>query len=221
MMKKLAVLAVALAFVTPLTAQDWSVGVATGPFVFGDFYERTVLITAGGSPSGELKMVLSAATRAGLAVDLERRINDRFAVRLEGTFTNSPLTLDPNTGGEDNELNAGDLDVATFMLPLVYRINRSGAFRFHVLVGPATALYRGNAPDGQTEPVFDGTRQEWGIAYGGGVGWWMNDRFAIEGNITDTTTSSPFDEDDFPTIVRVEIPRTHNVHTTIGVRWVF
>jgi hypothetical protein len=220
MMKKFALLALALASALPLTAQNWSVGAATGPFVFGDFFERTVLVSGGG-PSGEMTLVLSAATRAGLAVDVERRINDRFAVRLEGTFTNSPLTLDPNRGGEENELNAGDLDVATLMLPLVFRINRSGAFRFHLMAGPAMAVYRGNAPNAQSDPVFEGTQQEWGIAYGGGVGWWISDRFAIEGNLTDITTSSPFDDEDFPNATRVDIKRPHNVHTTIGVRWVF
>lgn len=220
MMKNLAVLAFVLAFAAPLTAQNWSVGVGTGPFVFGDFVERDVLITGGG-PSGNQTVVLSAATRAGLAVDLERRINDRWAVRLEGTFTNAPLTLEFNRDSNGNELDAGDLDVATFMLPVVFRINRNGAFRFHVMAGPAAAIYRGNAPDPESEPVFDGTRQEWGLAFGGGVGWWMSDRFAIEGNITDITTSSPFDEDDFPNTVNVELPRTHNVHTTIGVRWSF
>jgi hypothetical protein len=78
------------------------------------------------------------------------------------------------------------------------------------------AVYRGDEDD-----VLEGTQQEWGVAYGGGVGWWMSDRFAIEGNLTDITTTSPFDREGFPNSQNVDIPRTHNVHTTIGVRWVF
>lgn len=221
MMKNFAVLLLALAFALPLTAQNWSVGVGTGPFVFGDFLEREVRISGpGGGPSGAQKNVLSAGTRAGAAVDLERRINDRWAVRLEGTFTNAPLRLDISGGGDGSELDAGDLDVTTFMLPLVFRINRNGAIRFHVMAGPAMAAYRSNAPAG-SQPVFDDTQQEWGVAFGGGVGWWVSDRFAIEGNLTDIITTSPFDEDDFSGTADVEIPRPHNVHTTIGVRWVF
>lgn len=215
MMKNFAAFLLVLVSTLPLHAQNWSVGVGTGPFVFGDFLEREVLISGGGGP-GNATLTLSAGTRAGASFDLERRISDRWAVRLEGTFTNAPLTLNPSGGGEGSELDAGDLDVATFMLPIVYRINRSGAFRFHVMAGPAMAVYRGDADD-----VLEGTQQEWGVAYGGGVGWWMSDRFAIEGNLTDITTTSPFDREDFPNFQNVDIPRTHNVHTTIGVRWVF
>lgn len=222
MMNKLAALLLVLVSTLPLTAQNWSVGAATGPFVFGDFLERTVRIGTGEGPSGTTTLVLSAATRAGAAIDIERRINDRWAVRLEGTFTNAPLKLEQSGGaGDGAELDAGDLDVATFMLPLVYRINRNGAFRFHVLAGPAMAVYRGNAPGPSSSPVFEGTQQEWGVAYGGGVGWWLSDRFAIEGNLTDTTTTSPFEGQSFPNTTNLDIPRTHNVHTTIGVRWMF
>jgi hypothetical protein len=106
------------------------------------------------------------------------------------------------------------------MLPLVFRINRNGAFRFHVMGGPAMAVYRSEGP-AASDPVFEDTQNEWGVAFGGGVGWWLSDRFAIEGNLTDIITTSPFDEDDFPSSVNVEIPRPHNVHTTIGVRWAF
>ncbi len=220
MMKNLAVLLLALASALPLTAQNWSIGAGTGPFVFGDFLEREVRISGGGT-SGGATNTLSAGTRAGAAFDIERRINDRWAVRLEGTFTNAPLRLDISGGGDGSELDAGDLDVATFMLPLVFRINRNGAFRFHAMAGPAMAVYRGNPPNAASQPVFEGTQQEWGIAFGGGVGWWLSDRFAIEGNLTDITTTSPFEQDDFPAGERVDIPRTHNVHTTIGVRWMF
>lgn len=216
MMKNFAVLLLALASSLPLTAQNWSVGVGTGPFVFGDFLEREVRISGGGGSTN----VLSAGTRAGAAVDLERRINDRWAVRLEGTFTNAPLRLEITGGGDGSEIDAGDLDVATFMLPVVFRINRNGAFRFHVLAGPAMAVYRSNPPAG-SQPVFEDTQQEWGVAFGGGVGWWLSDRFAVEGNLTDIVTTSPFQREDFPSNVTVKITGPHNVHTTIGVRWVF
>jgi opacity protein-like surface antigen len=218
-----AVFALALALTFPLAAQDWSVGAATGPFVFGDFVERTVRVGTGEGPAGSQTLVLTAGTRAGLAVDVERNITDRWAVRLEGTFTNAPLRLEQaGSSGDGSELNAGDLDVSTFMLPVVFRINRSGAFRFHVMAGPALALYRGNAPDtAGAKPLFEGTQSQWGIAYGGGAGWWMSERFAIEGNLTDIITSSPFDKEDFATATRVKIPRPHNVHTTVGVRWKF
>jgi len=222
MMKKLAFLALALALTLPLSAQDWSVGVGTGPFVFGDFVERTVRVGTGEGPSGEQTIILTAGTRAGLALDLERRLSDRWAIRAEGTFTNAPLRSEQEGESGGSELDAGDLDVATFMVPIVFRINGNGAFRFHIMAGPAYAIYRGNAPDGaNARPAFEDTQSRWGVAAGAGVGWWIRDRFAIEGNITDITTSSPFSEDDFPPIARVDIQRPHNVHTTVGVRWTF
>jgi hypothetical protein len=218
MMKNLAVFALLLALTVPLAAQDWSVGVASGPFVFGDFLERRVRIGTGQGPFSNATIVLSAATRAGLAIDIERRLNDRWAVRLEGTFTNAPLRLEQSGGGSD--LDSGDLDVATFMLPVVFRINRNGAIRFHVMAGPALAFYRGNSPNPGDNAVFEETQSEWGAAFGGGVGWWMSDRFAIEGNITDIITTSPFNREDFSTSP-VTIPNPHNVHTTVGLRWRF
>jgi len=221
MMKNLAVFALALAFAVPAVAQDWSVGVGSGPFVFGDFLERRVRIGTGDGPSSVSTVVLSAATRAGLALDVERRLSDRWAVRLEGTFTNAPLRLEQSGGS--NELNSGDLDVTTFMLPVVFRINRNGAIRFHVMAGPALAFYRGHAPEGQGgEPLFHEAQSEWGAAFGGGVGWWISERVAIEGNLTDIIiTTSPFDREDFSSATNVDIPKPHNVHTTVGVRWRF
>jgi opacity protein-like surface antigen len=223
MMKNLAVFALALAFTVPAAAQDWSVGVGTGPFVFGDFLERKVRVVTGEGPPATIVFVLSAATRAGVAVDVERRLTDRWAIRLEGTFTNAPLRLaQKDVAGDGNDLNGADLDVTTFMVPVVYRINRSGAFRFHVMAGPALALYRGNAPDGQAgAQLFEETQSEFGVAYGGGVGWWMSDHFAIEGNLTDIITTSPLERGEFSSTTAVDIPKPHNVHTTIGVRWRF
>src|ERR1044072_5292001 len=72
---------------TPLAAQNWSAGVATGPFVFGKFMERTTRI---GTETGASRTTiqLPASPRPGLAADIERSFSSRWAVRLEGTFTN-------------------------------------------------------------------------------------------------------------------------------------
>jgi hypothetical protein len=223
-MKKKLTIAVALAaFALPLAAQDWSLGVGTGPFVFGDFLERRLSPSSGPGPTEPHTLVLSAGTRAGLAVDLERNLADRWAVRFEGTFTRSPLVV--RQDGDDDEgtrISAGDLDVATFMVPLVFRINPRGTFRFHLLGGPAAAVYRLGDPElPNADQAFEGTQYEWGVAFGGGVGWWLSDRFAIEANITDTITSSPVDEEKFDDQPGVEVPRPHNAHGTIGVRWRF
>ncbi|HVS30132.1 MAG TPA: hypothetical protein VMS98_01640 [Thermoanaerobaculia bacterium] len=205
----------------PTQAQDWSVGVGSGPFVFGDFVRRTMqLATEEGSATQTL--TLSAATRAGLGVDIERRLSGRFAIRAEGTFTRAPLVIKGNDG-DGVSLQAGDIDIATFSLPLVIAINRGGSFRFHVRGGPAYAAYRvhrrQNAPG--TIGLFDGTRGEWGLAFGGGVAWQWTDYFAIEGGISDVATASPFERSDFSGFGAIELPRPHNVHTTIGIRYRF
>ena len=105
----------------------------------------------------------------------------------------------------------------------LYRINPRGAFRFHVQAGPALALYHIDSGENAAgaEPAFEGTRQEWGVTFGGGVAWWMSDRFAIEGALTDTITTSPIDRADLPDVPGFEIPKPHNVHTTVGLRWKF
>ncbi|HYI07429.1 MAG TPA: outer membrane beta-barrel protein [Thermoanaerobaculia bacterium] len=217
MKKILTIAALMLAGAPSLTAQDWSFGAATGPFVFGDFVERSLRVGNGGGSEDAGKLVLSAETSAGVALDIERRFSDRWAIRLEGTFTRAPLSVEQEDGGGVT-IDAGDLDVSTWMLPVVFRINPRGTFRFHLLAGPALAFYRA---EGGGEPVFDETQSEWGAAFGGGVGWWISDRFAIEGNLTDTITSSPFSREDFPDVPGIDIPRPHNVHTTVGVRWKF
>lgn len=219
MMKKLAVAALLLASTLPLTAQDWSLGVSSGPFVFGDFFERRVGVGSEG-PTASQTIVLSADTRAGLAVDLERSFSERWAVRAEATYTRSPLTISQKGTTGEFEVNAGDLDVTTLALPLVFRINPNGSFRFYLLGGPALALYELEAP-GNTEPVIDETQQEWGVAFGGGVAWWISDRFAIEAKITDTITTSPLDEDDFDNTPGADVKNPHNGHGTLGIRWRF
>lgn len=214
--------AILLLLALPASAQQWSFGAATGPFVFGDFVERRTRPVNAEGPAPAITMVLSAATRPGLAVDLERSVGERWGVRLEGTFTRAPVAV-RQEGGEGVALDAGEIDVSTFMLPVVFRINPRGTLRFHLLAGPALAVYRTRAPDTAvgTVPIFEGTRHEWGVSFGGGAGWWFSDRFAVEGNVTDTTTSSPFEEASLPDVPGLDTPRPHHVHTTVGVRWRF
>lgn len=214
-------LAILLVSTLPATAQNWSVGVHSGPFVFGDFVERTLRPAAGG-PVGTVTMTLSAATRAGLAVDLERSFAPRWAVRLEGTFTRAPLTVEQEGNEDGFELDAGEVDVSTFMVPLVFRINPRGAFRFHLMGGPAYALYRiEGKPNVSGITPLDQSSGKFGLAVGGGVAWWVSNRFAVEGNISDVVTSSPFDREDFPATPGFSIERPHNVHTTVGLRYRF
>lgn len=221
MKKRLTTAAALFAIALPLSAQNWSVGIHSGPFVFGDFVERKVRPSVGGTPGNTVTMTLSAATRAGLAVDLQRDFGARWAVRLEGTFTRAPLELEEE--GEDAlTFDAGELDVTTVVLPIVFRINPNGTFRFHVMAGPAYAMYRFE-PETATGaiPVAGRTENKWGAAAGGGVGWWFSERFALEGTISDIVTTSPFDRSDFPDVPGYSIPKPHNVHTTVGVRWRF
>jgi opacity protein-like surface antigen len=219
MMKKATIAALLLLSTLPLSAQDWSLGVSSGPFVFGDFFERRVRVGNEGT-GGSQVIILSADTRAGLAVDLERSFSQRWAIRAEGTFTRSPMTFRQEGTTGEFESEAGDLDVTTLALPLVFRINPNGAFRFYLLGGPALALYKVDAPR-NAEPVFDETQQEWGVAFGGGVAWWISDRFAIEAKITDTITTSPLDEDDFDDTPGADVKNPHNGHGTLGIRWRF
>lgn len=223
MKKKLTIAAALAFFALPLAAQDWSLGVGTGAFVFGDLLEREFRPGTGQGPSEPTTFTLTPATRAGLVLDLERTFTERWAVRFEAAGTRTPLTV--RTEGDEGEgtpISAGDLDVVTFMVPLVFRINPRGAFRFHLLGGPAAAAYRVSEPDlPQVDPAFTGTEYEWGVAFGGGVAWWLSDRFAIEANLTDTITSSPLDEDNFEGEPGVDVKNPHNTHGTLGIRWRF
>jgi hypothetical protein len=210
----------------PLAAQDWSLGVASGPFLFGKFAERSQL--AGTVDDRTiLKTSLSASTRAGLEVDLQRRFNDYFAVRFQASFTDGPLAIKTKNGGMSSgvPLDAGKLRVTTFVLPLVVQINPHGAFRFHVLAGPAYASYdfRRAAGDTTSGSLLTGSRGRMGGAAGAGLAWWWSDRFAIEGQVLDIVTSSPLEESEFATITsrNVHIPKPQNVHTTIGIRYRF
>src|SRR6185436_8897589 len=221
-MKKLLTIGALLLAAAPLSARNWSLGVETGAFVFGDFVERRQ--RGPGSPdqpSVVTTQTLSAATRAGLAVDLERSLSERWAIRVEGAFTRSPLSVkDPD---DDFSLDAGELDVTTVMAPIVFRVNPRGSLRFHLLIGPAFAMYRpvGRSNADETIRVFSGSRSEWGAAAGAGLAWQWSDRFALEGQVVDIVTTSPFDRDDFTGLSGITIPKPHNVHTTVGVRYRF
>lgn len=203
-----------------LEAQSWSASVGTGPFVFGDFARRTFTIETE-DDRAEHTIDLSAATRPGLTVGIERELNERFAVRVTGTFTRAPLEVAGDDGVELDDVN---IDVATIAVPLVVRINTNGTFRFYVFGGPAHAAYRinGNVRNGTGLPLFEGTRNDWGLTAGGGVSWRLSDRISIDGEIDDTVTRSPFRESDLPGGGSgLEIPRPHNVHTTVNLRWRF
>lgn len=221
-MKNLTIASALLAFTLPLAAQNWSVGVHSGPFVFGDFVERKVRIISGGVlPSEPITMTLSAETSPGLAIDIQRDFSERWGVRLEGAATRAHVQL-KEEGEEAITFDAGELEVLTLMLPIVFRINPKGAFRFHIMGGPAYAMYEFEPPaHAGAIDIPSRTKNEWGAAFGGGVGWWMSECFAIEGTINDIVTTSPFDRDEFPDVPGYNIPKPHNVHTTIGLRWKF
>lgn len=222
MKKKLTIAAALLAITLPAAAQDWSIGVHSGPFVFGDFVERRLRPSTGQGPTGTSTLTLSAATRAGLTIDLERDLAERWAVRVEGTFTRAPLAVKDQSDDDEFALDAGEVDVATFTLPVIFRINPRGAFRAHVMGGPAYAIYRiTGRPNASGITVLDMTRGEFGLMAGGGIAWWTSDRFAVEGNFSDVVTTSPFERGDFPDTPGWSIPKPHNVHTTVGVRWRF
>jgi opacity protein-like surface antigen len=220
-MKKLLPLAAALFVVTlPASAQNWSIGIHTGPFIFGDFLERRIRV---GTPEGgadPVTLTLSAATRAGAMVDIEREFADRWGVRLEGTFTRSKLSVRDESDSDGVSIDAGDLDVTTIALPLIFRINSKGSVRFHLHGGPAMAMYHIENPGTSSTVGNTRTLTEWGATVGGGVAWWLNDRFAIEGNFSDTVTASPFEEQE-GTTQGIDAKRPHNIHTTAGLRWRF
>jgi len=204
-------------------AENWSLGVATGPFVFGRFADRTVTISTEGQ-SATTKTRLSAATRPGAAVDIERSLGDRFAIRLEGTWTSAPLRIKSASGSQGVTLDAGKINVTALAAPVVFRINPRGAIRFELLGGPAYALYNVHrtASGGVTASLFDGTRGRWGGAAGAGVAWWWSKSFAVEGRVQDIVTSSPFRPTDItPSGAFVHIPKPQNGHTTIGIRYLF
>jgi opacity protein-like surface antigen len=217
MINKLPVLAFTLLFATPLAAQNWSIGAGTGPFVFGDFWQRTTR-TGTETSSSTATIVLSGAVRPGLSVDVQNDFADRWGIRAEAAFAESKLKL-KNRGSSGVNLDGGKLDVTTLTLPLVFHINPHGTFRFDLFGGPAYAMYH-MRNNGDAPAQFSGTRNRAGWVAGGGVAWWLSDRFAVEGSAEDIVTSSPFERSDFPaSTTGLKIKRPNNVHTTVGIRW--
>jgi hypothetical protein len=215
------VLACFLLCTLPALGQNWSLGIGSGPYVFGDFVERRVRPVSSGDPAGTVTYTLSAATRAGGAVDIEHSFSERWAVRVEGTFSKSPLTVQQQGTDAGFELDSGEMKVTTITLPLVFRINPRGTFRFHLMGGPAYAMYDITAVRVPAIPLSSQKSNEWGLAYGGGVGWWFSDSFAVEGNLTDVVTTSPFDNFEDRDVPGFKVPEPHNVHTSLGIRWRF
>jgi hypothetical protein len=212
----------ALLLVPAASAQNWSLGVGTGPFVFGRFVERTSTIgTEQGSTTTTSR--LSAATRPGIEADIERDFGRWLGLRLGASWTYAPLRIKASGGGGGVTTEAGHIGVTTIVLPLVVNLNR-GSFRFHLMGGPAYALYHGNArgSGGTGFPIFSGTRGRAGGMAGGGVAWWWSNRFGVEGEISDIVTSSPFRVEDIASTGKgVKILRPQNVHTTVGIRYRF
>ena len=206
----------------PARGEGWSLGAGIGPFVFGTFVERTTAIVTE-SGSGTTRARLSAATRPGGSADIQNDFNDWLGVRLDAAWTSAPMKVKSGSSGVAFE--AGHAYITTLALPLVVNLNRHGAFRVHLAGGPAYALYdmKATTGGGNTLSIFNGTRGRWGGVAGGGVSWWMSNRFAVEGEIADIVTSSPFRRSDFPTLNfgGMKIPKTHNVHTTAGIRYRF
>ena len=90
MQKMLLALAVLAASSTTLRGESWSLGAGVGPFIFGHFVERSVTLNTE-TGTATTRSRLSAETRAGGEADIERDLNRWFAIRLEGTWTRSPL----------------------------------------------------------------------------------------------------------------------------------
>jgi hypothetical protein len=206
----------------PSHAQSWSVGAGTGPFIFGRFVDRNLNL---GTELGSAKntLTVSAAPRPGVVLGVERDLNGWLALRLDGSFTHSKLRVRGRGASNGVNLDAGTINVTTLALPLAINFNRHGAFRFSIFGGPARALYdiHRRAASGQNE-TFAGSRRRWGGEGGADVDWWLGPRFAIEGEISDTITSSPFKRSDYaPNTVGVQIPKPQNVHTTVGIRYRF
>ncbi len=218
MLKRLLSILPVVLFCTPsLLAEGWSVGIGTGPFVFGDFAQRSIRVGNEGT-SRPVTSTLSASTRPGLSIDLQRDLTPALALRLGATLVESPLATRSGSGTSDS--GAGKIDVGTFSLPLVWRINRSGALRFHLAAGPSWAAYRIRRRAGEGQ-IFEGTRDRFGAMGAAGVAWQWTPRFAVEGEISDVVTASPLQRSDFPPSGSVTIDKPHNVHTTVGLRYRF
>jgi hypothetical protein len=225
-MKKLVLLAAVLsAFSVPLLADNWLIGGGSGAFVFGDFAESERVL---GTPEQviRVKSSLSAATRPGARLDIERLFNDRFSLRAETTFTRTKLAVKTTTRGREEEgvsLDVGHLNVTTIGLPVVWRVNR-GTFRVQLYAGPAYAIYDMDRDVESGEvPLFNESRGRIGAVAGAGLEWWLNRRWAIRGTLSDIYTDSPLERTDFERTPppNLEIGNTHNVQTLVGAVYRF
>lgn len=222
MRASLTALLLAISIAPALDAQQWSVSAGSGPFVFGHFAERTVTIVTGGTPN-TTRSRLSAATRAGATADIERNFGRWVSVRLQSSWTRAPVSI-KSSSREGITIDAGEINVTTFALPVIVHINRRAAIRFHIKAGPAYALYnaRSRTNTGSAAPLFEGTRGRWGLVAGLGAAWWLSNRTAVEWQVGDIVTESPLYVSDIASSPRgVRIMRPHNGHTTIGVRYRF
>src|SRR5881227_1243961 len=161
-----------LALAAASYADGWSLGVGTGPFVFGTFVERTTRV-GNDAGSGTTTSKLSAATRPGGSADIEHDINDWLGIRLDAAWTRAPMKV-KSSSSQGVSFDAGKAKITTFALPLVINLNRHGAFRLHLVAGPSYAFYnmKARTGGGVTLSLFDGTRARWGGVAGGGVAWW-------------------------------------------------
>src|SRR6476469_5030654 len=76
----------------PAFAQHWSFGAGVGPFVFGDFARET-FTPIGGGVGEPTEVKLTGKSGPGFTADIERDFNGRFALRIQGAFTNSKLQV--------------------------------------------------------------------------------------------------------------------------------
>lgn len=207
-------------------AGDWSVGVSAGPFFFGRFAESQITIVNGESIV-RISRSLTAKTRAGLLLDVERSFNDRVSIRFDAAINEAPLSIttdDDDTPDDGTSLEAGEMRVTTLSIPLVFRFNRAGTFRPYLLAGLSYALYDFRPEElSRSLPLFEGTRGRMGATVGGGLDWRLSDRLAIFGQTSDIYTKAPLSDDDFtgprPRTYSIENP--HNVHTSVGLRYSF
>jgi hypothetical protein len=215
-----------MSFAPPVHADGWSLGAGTGPFIFGKFAERTQGIR-NEENTAVLHSTLSAATRPGASADLNLDLARRVSLRADVTWTRAPLRLE-SRGGSGVTLTAGDVHVTSLAVPLVFHLITGGAFELSLLGGPAAAHYQlhRSAQAPTSLPLFTSGRTRLGGMAGASLAWWLSRRFAIEGQLTDTVTASPFRRENIAsssglTAASVSIPKTENVHTTVGIRYRF
>ncbi len=230
-MQKSALAFLLLSLVCPLlqagASEDWAIGVGTGPFIFGSFAETRSTIT-NGEDRVNLTNSLSASTRAGLVLTVERFFNDRLSLRVESAGTSAPLAVKTEQEGSEGSisLDVGDINVLTFAIPLTFRFNRGGSFRPLIFAGPAYAMYDidRNENIANSVPLFEGTRGRLGAQAGAGLEWRLHGgRFFFRAEIADLITESPLKKSDFSGTLprRLELNSPHNVHTSLGINYRF